>query len=740
MRKSNNSTTSIGRRSFLKLSGLTGSGLVLGIHLINSKSVDASAAEVTTYFEPSAFLKIGTDNSITIIAKNPEIGQGVKTSLPQIIAEELEVDWEKIEIIQGNLDARLGDQFAGGSTAIKENFNILRQVGASAREMLIEAAARQWRVGLDQCYAESGFVIDRKSNKRLSYGELADAASKLNERENPPLKNPRDFKIIGKSIIGVDNKKIVTGSISYGLDARPDGALVAVVLRCPVRGGKVKSFDAADALKVNGVQQVFDFDYVSPDPRESVNGVAVLADNTWAAMKGCKVLKVEWDFKGGENESSENIANTFTKNIQTKGSISVRDEGNVDDVFKTSSRTIEAVYEVPFLYHATMEPMNYFADVQKDKCVMAGPTQVPGTVRRKVREITGLPNDKISVTMTRVGGGFGRRLTADYACEAILISQKAGKPVQVVWTREDDLKNDLYRPAGMYALRGALDEQGKLVAWQNKASTTSRYLYANSMNSPHITEVFPDGFPAGFIPNFRMEYTAVKTNIGTGAWRAPGHNATAFVDQSFIDELAYLAKKDPVDFRLEILGEEDKIMPFRDHGGPTYSTRRLKNVIRLAAEKAGWYTPAPKGMYRGFASHFMFGAYVAEVVSISVDSLQSIKIESVVCAMDCGIVINRNGAMNQIEGGIIDGLSTALYAAVKIDKGGATNNNFDDYKLMRIKDAPRIEVILVESTENPEGLGEMSLPPVGAALCNAIFAATGKRIRTLPVNLQSSKA
>jgi isoquinoline 1-oxidoreductase beta subunit len=728
------------RRDFLKMSGVAGPGLIMGIHLVNSTKTSAALVPETKYFEPSAFLKIGADNTISIVAKNPEIGQGVKTALPQIIAEELEVDWNKIEIVQANFDVRLGDQFAGGSTAIKENFTELRKVGASAREMLIEAASRKWQVSLDQCYAQSGYVFDRKSSKKLSYGELAEAASKLNIRENPALKNPKDFKIIGKAIGGVDNKKIVTGQIDFGIDVRPENAWVAVVLRCPVRGGKLKSFDATEAMKVPGVEQVIDFDYNPMDVLDQVNGVAVLATNTWAAIKARKLVKVEWDFMGGELESTDKITKTFLENVKTKGAIPLRHDGNVDEIFAKNSNTIEAIYEVPFLSHSPMEPMNYFADVQKDQCVVAGPTQVPGSVRRLARLITGLPNEKITVKMTRVGGGFGRRLNADYAAEAIVISMKAGKPVQVVWLREDDIRNDFYRPAGMYALKGALDSNGKLAAWYINASTTSRYVYANRSASPHVTEVFPDGFPAGFVPNFRMEYTAVKTNIGTGAWRAPGHNATAFVDQSFVDEMAHLAKKDPVDFRLELLGAEDKILPYRDHGGPTYSTARLKKVIKLAAEKSSWYSVLPKGSFRGFAAHFMFGAYVAEVVQITMTSLTTIKLEKVFCVVDCGQVINRSGALNQIEGGIVDGLSTALYAAVHIINGGAVESNFDDYNMLRIKEAPAIEVTLVDSQENPEGLGEMSLPPIAAALCNAIFAATGKRIRRLPINLGLTKA
>lgn len=726
----------LSRRSFIKLSAAAGGGLVLGMTL-GSRNALAASGEVS-YFEPNAFLKIGTDNSISIVAKNPEIGQGVKTSLPQIIAEELEVNWEKILVIQGDLDPRLGDQFAGGSTAIKENFELLRQVGAAAREMLKEAAANKWKISSDQCVCADGFVLQKNTSQKISYGELAEEASKLALKENPPLKDPKDFKIIGKSIGGVDNKKITTGTVAFGIDARPAGTLVATVLRCPVRGGKVKSFDAVEALKVDGVVNVFDFDYVSKDPRDSANGVAVLASNTWAAIKARRLLKVEWDFAGGESESTEKIFSSFSKNVSAKAELMVRDDGNVDQVF-SSAKVIQATYEVPFLYHATMEPMNYFASVTQDKCELIGPTQVPESVKGRAMDITGLPDDKVTVKMTRVGGGFGRRLTTDYACEAIMISKKAGKPVQVIWTREDDLANDLYRPAGMYSLKGAVDENGKLAAWHVNASTTSRYLYAKSTRSPHITEVFPDSFPAGFIPNFRMEYTAVKSNIGTGAWRAPGHNAITFVDQCFTDELAHLAGKDPVDFRLSILGDEDKMMPYRDHGGPEYSTKRLKNVIRLAAERSNWNSNPPSGKFRGFACHFMFGAYVAEVVTISLTPDNSIKIENVLCVMDCGLVINRSGALNQIKGGIVDGLSAAIYGAVNIEGGGAKEKNFDSYKLLRFKQAPEVDVVIVDSKENPEGLGEMSLPPVSAALCNAIFNATGKRIRKLPISSSTEK-
>jgi isoquinoline 1-oxidoreductase subunit beta len=729
--------TNFTRRNFIKATGLAGTGLLFGFTLVSKKS--SSQPRQVTVFEPNAYLSISADNKITIIAKNPEIGQGVKTSLPQIIAEELEVDWQKIDVVQGDLHPALGDQFAGGSTAIKENFNELRQVGASVREMLIEAASKKWSTSPENCYASGGFVFDRSGGKKFSYGELAEAAAKLEVKPNPKLKDPKDFRIIGKAIPGVDNKKIVTGKIPFGIDSRPVGALVAVVLHCPVKGGKIMSFNPENALKINGVVQVFDFDYADGDPRDSAHGIAVVATSTWAALKARKMIVVEWNYGNGQIESSDTLNTAFSKNVKSKGELLVRDDGNVDDEFKTAFKTLESLYEVPFLAHVTMEPMNFFADVQNDKCVLIGPTQVPGSAASIAGKITGLAPDKIQMKMTRVGGGFGRRLSVDYVTEAVLISKKLGKPVQVVWTREEDMTNDLYRPAGMYSLKGGIDASGKLTAWHTNASTTSRYLYAKSQRSPHITEIFPDGFPAGFVPNFRMEYTALKTAVPTGAWRAPGHNATAFVDQSFIDEMAHLAGKDPVDFRLSLLGTEDKEMPYRDHGGPTYSTRRLRNVIKIAAEKSNWHAKPKPGTHRGFACHFMFGAYVAEVVTISISRAKEIKIENVLAVVDCGIVVNRSGALNQIQGGLIDGLSTAIYAGIHIDEGVVREKNFDSYKMMRFKEAPPLEVVLIDSNENPEGLGEMSLPPVAAALCNAIFPATGTRIRKLPITLTDAR-
>ncbi len=717
----------INRRNFIKISGLTGTGLVLSFPLVASKEASANIV-----FEPNGFLKIGSDGSIIIFAKNPEIGQGVKTSLPMIIAEELEVDWKQIEVQQADYNRSLGSQFAGGSTAIKTNWEALRKAGAAAKEMLLRAAATQWKTSLENCYAVSGKVVNRRNNQSLSYGQLAEAASQLEVPKAPPLKDPKDFKIIGTAKRNVDGRQIVTGQPIYGLDAKPKGMLTATIAKCPVFGGTIKSINASAAMAVPGVVQVVEIEAAN-NPTLRIAGVAVVAKNTWAAIKGKNALQVEWDLGEGALESSTALRQQMEAKTSSEGDIQLRDDGDVAEAFAQANTIIEATYEVPFLYHATMEPMSYIADVQEDRIECWGSTQVPGAVSYYANQLTQIPRENIKVYQSRNGGGFGRRLNADYASEAVYISHKIGKPVQVLWTREDDLQHDYYRPMGQYKLKGSLDKEGRITAWHIHAATTSRYLFRKDEASPHKTEIFPDGFPAGFIPNFKMEYSPIATKVSTGAWRAPGHNATCFVDQSFLDELTVAAEKDPIDFRLELMGSEDKEMPYDDHGGPTYSTARLKNIIRNVATLSNWKTPPAPSVYRGFAAHFMFGAYVAEVVEITLGDNNRPKIEKVYAAVDCGIVVNKLGALAQIEGGIIDGLSATIYGGITIQDGRVVESNFHNYPLLRYPESPEIIVALIDSAESPEGLGEISLPPINAALCNAIYRATGKRIRKLPL-------
>lgn len=720
------------RRIFLQQGTLLGGALVLGFRLttLAAEALQEKAKAV----EINAYLKIFPNGTITIMAKNPEIGQGVKTSLPMIIAEELEVDWKTVKIEQSPIDARrYGRQFAGGSTAIPTNYDTLRKVGAAAREMLITAAAQRWSVSVSECYAKSGTVFHRPTGKKASYGDLAEAASKIKPPENPALKDPKDFTIIGTSQTGVDNLQVVTGKPLFGIDVRVPGMLYAVIARAPKIGAKVVSVNDTRAKAVEGVRHVVAID-AAEDPMEQVAGVAVVADSTWAALKGRDALEITWS-EGNVQESTDTIRSSMTDLLSKPGKV-LRQQGNVDAVFERSSKIIESVYEVPFLAHATMEPMNYTASATNDKCEVWGPTQVPQAVQALAARLTGLPQTAISVQLTRIGGGFGRRLTVDYAAEAIFLSKKIQTPVQVVWTREDDMQHDFYRPAGLYKLRAALDDKGSVEAWHLRASTTSRVAYRKSQDSSHSTEVFPDGFPSGFVPHFRMEYANPKSTVPVGAWRAPGHNATAFVDQSFVDELAHAANKDPLTYRLEMLGAP-RIMPYRDHGGD-YDVGRLIGVLKRVAEKTRWSQREqwlPKGHYLGISAHVTFGAYIAEVAEVSVEPSGKIKVHRVTAAVDCGRVINKSGAANQIEGGIIDGISMALYGKISLKGGAVEQTNFDTQPLLRMNEAPAIDVVFVESSEAPQGLGEMSLPPTPAAIANAVYSATRKRLRKLPLHL-----
>lgn len=727
-----NPATTFTRRDFIKITSVAGGGLVLGFFLPTLKDAAAFQEHVLTSFEPNAFLSILPDGYVKIFAKNPEIGQGVKTSLPMLIAEELEVEWSKVIVEQADLHGKYGDQFAGGSTAISDNWEPLRRAGATGREMLIMAAAKEWNVSKETCYAERGIVFHKPSGKKLPYTRLLDAASKIPVPKDVRLKDPKQFRLIGTSVKGVDNKKIVTGQAQFGLDVKVPGMLYAVIEKSPAFGGKIVSVSDAKAKAIPGVRHVVKIE-PSENPTQLISGVAVIADSTWAAMQGRNALEIVWDDAASKSESSETLRAQFQSNTRQQGKV-VKENGNIESAFSAAARTFEAEYEVPFLAHAAMEPMNYTADVREDRAELWGPTQNPGGAARLTAGIAKLKNESITTHLTRIGGGFGRRLMTDYAAEAGYLSKAVKAPVQVVWTREDDMRHDFYRPASYHRLRAGVDANGSLTAWHIHQSSVSRYKFRGDSNPPHKTEIFPEGFPAGFVPNIRMEYTPAQSNVPTGAWRAPGHNATAFVDQSFIDEIAQALKKDPVKFRLDILGD-DRDVPYTDHGGPKYSVGRLKNVIKLAGEKVGWGRIASKGRFRGFAAHFTFGAYVAEVAEISVASNGKLKVHKITAVVDCGIVINKSGALAQVEGAILDGLGAALHGGMTIEQGRARQGNFDEYPLLRMQEAPKIEVHFVPSNEPPVGLGEMALPPVAPALCNAIFAATGKRIRRLPVSV-----
>lgn len=717
------------RRKFLQVSLTAGGAFLLGFRF--DRVFAAPGKTPAPPFEPNGFIRIAPDNSIVIMAKNPDIGQGVKTALPLIVAEELEADWSKVQVQMADLNIeKHGEQTGGGSQAIQENYDSLRRAGATAREMLLAAAAETWKADRSECIAENSAVIHRPSGHRLTYGELAEAASRQPVPEYPRLKDPKDFKLLGTYIHDVDSAAIVTGQPLYGLDVRVPGMLYAVIARPPQFGARVLRFDDTQARAVQGVRQVIPLEAPGNDYLQR-GGIAVLADSTWAAIKGRDALDITWSEGSQPADSSATLRRQFLEILDAGDLPVIREDGNVETAFSHAATILEATYEVPLLAHVTMEPMNYTAWVQAGKVEAWGPTQVPDAVKYYAQQISGVPENNISVHITRSGGGFGRRLAFDYAVDALTLSQKANAPVQVLWTREDDLANDFYRPAGMFRIRAGVDAAGRLIAWHAKGTTTSRYAYRKSTRSPHTTEVFPDELPAGMTPNYRLEYKNPPSGIPVGAWRAPGHNSTAFAIQSFIDELAHATGKDPLAFRLDLIGS-DRTMPYRDHGGD-YDTGRLREVLQLAAEKAGWGKPLPAGHYHGLAAHVTFGVPVAEIVEISMPGGQ-LKIHKVTAAVWCGQIINRTGAEQQVAGAILDGLGAALYGKVTIENGAAAEQNFHLYRMLRMPEAPPIiNVHFVESHEAPRGLGEMGLPPVAAALCNAIFAATGKRIRELPV-------
>jgi isoquinoline 1-oxidoreductase beta subunit len=640
------------------------------------------------------------------MAPNPEVGQGVKTSLPMLVAEELDADWSQVRIEQAGLDTRnYQRQIAGGSGSVRSSWEPFRKAGATARQMLVEAAARKWNVPASECITEKGFVIHQPTGRTLNYGALASAAARLEVPQQVKLKDPKDYKIIGQRITNADARRIVTGTMPFGIDTRREGMLFAMVAR-PAFGKKLKQVDDRRAKQIKGVKQVVVFE----------NNVAVLATSTWAAKKGRDALQIEWEDEG-KPESTSDYNAALAKLIENPSTDPKRNNGNVDQARSEADKVLESVFYAPFLPHAPMEPMNFFADVRPDRAELFGPTQTPARTRTEAARVLGLPEEKITVGLSRMGGGFGRRLQADYSVEAARISQLAKVPVLVVWTREDDMQGGFYRPAGMYRYRASI-KNNQLTGW---------HLIAAAANSANATR--ENNFPAGAVPNFRVDSHNYTTAITVGPWRAPNHNFIAFTEESFVDEIAHELGKDPVAFRLELL-EQAKTRPY---GEVAYDPDRYANVVKLAAEMGNWGRQGTNGIFKGFGAHFSFGTYVAQVADVSIQN-GKVKVHKVYCAVDCGRVINYSGAETQIEGGIIDGLGHMLYGQITFKNGEVEQKNFNSYRLIRIPDAPDIEVRFINTEAEPQGLGEPGLPPIAAAVANALFAATGKRIRRLPVS------
>ncbi len=695
------------------------------------------------------FIEIRPDGNVVIGSNQPEIGQGVRTALPMLVAEELDVDWARVSIAPMPLGIvktadgytwKYGGQGVGGSTGLTSNWQYMREVGARARAQLIQAAADRWGVPTEKCTTEPGFVVCPSLGERIPYADLlADAARQPVQEMSPPLKDMADYRIVGKRQKTIDARDIVTGKTKYGIDTRQPDMRFAVIARSPYLNGTPVSFDDTEARKVNGVLDVFEIKGPAPgEPYDILaSGVAVVATSTWAAIKGRNALKIEWDKGPNASDSSEKFWAQNAGMLDGRGQVVV-DDGEFDSAFEAAATKVTRRYEVPFVNHAPLEPQNCYAHVTDDHCHIIAPTQMPSGASRSAAWATGLERDRIDVEFTRVGGGFGRRLTNDYVAEAALISKHTGWPIQLTWTREDDVKNDFYRPAGTHELRAGIDADGKVVAWTQRLASASKYYRRPNMADDKLweAELYADDFPRRIVENHRLEYFHNPIGVPRGSWRAPAHTVNAFVIQSFIDEIAHETGQDPVQLRIDLFGEEREL-DYSNHGGPTFNPGRLTRLTKFVAERIDYGRKRPQGSGVGVAAHFTFGGYAAHAIEVTVSRDGALSIDRIVAAIDCGYAVHPNAVEAQLQGGTIDGISTALGLEITVKDGQIQQSNFHDYPLARIAAFPsRFEAHILPYGEVPTGVGEMGIPSAAPALTNAIFNATGKRIRRLPIGNQ----
>jgi isoquinoline 1-oxidoreductase beta subunit len=729
------------RREFLKTSAQTTGAIILGFCLPTRGQVQEPASGgPLRVFKPNAWLRITADNQITVLVEKPELGQGSRTYTPMMIAEELEVDWSNIHVEQApTIPSIYQGLRTGGSGGVASTFSPMRQVGAQGREMLITAAAQQWKAKKRDCRAENGTVVHGPTNRRLSYGELVEVASTvpLINPDEITLKQPKDFRFIGKPIARTDVPSKVDGSAAFGIDVRVPGMLFAVIARCPFFGGRLQSFDPSAAKTVPGVQAVFP---VPPLPRHfnTAGGVAVVADSTWAAIQGRKALAPKWDKGPGGNESTENLRKLVVQRAVAPPTFIAIDRGDALDILADPVKKVEASYESPFQAHATMEPMNTTVHVRDNEIEVWSPTQFADEVQDEIAKLSGSPLDKVTVHMTLAGGSFGRRYQWDYAAEAWQVAKAMKKPVQLLWTREDDMQHDFYRPYNYQRVSGGFDDQGKLVAWSTRVVTTP--IARSNLYTGHTESVETLKDPATVaalewygadiapyaIPNFRLDYAPADSVVPRSWWRSVASSYTPFAKESFVDELAHASGRDPFQFRMDLLTDKSP------------QTARVRTVLELAAESAGWGKPLPQGRGRGIAC-LLGDTCSAQVAEVSLQDDGTVKVHRVVSAVDCGIAVNPDGVRAMTEGAINFALTAVLTGEITIKDGAVEQSNFQDYQVLRTNQAPEVEVHIVPSVEDPSGVGELGAMLVPPAVANAVFAATGVRVRRLPIDTRLLK-
>jgi len=716
--------TQYNRRSFLKISAAAGGGMLIGFSWLTGCITDAKVEPVAVpneWFEINGYIKIGDTGMVTIYSPNPEIGQNVKTSMPMIVAEELDVDWNNVVVEQAPLNTGFyQNQFAGGSLSIKLSWNALRMAGATGRRMLLEAAAKNWEISVSDLSVSKGVIKEINGERTITYGEIASKAVGIEIPEEVELKAISDFKLIGTSVKNVDGKNIVTGKPLFGLDYQREGMQLAMIQHPPAFGMKLKDFNEDEIKRMPGVKDAFVIDTSIDSPSWSdekgfLQLIAIVGESTWQLTKAKRAIKANWETVSELESSEMHIANL--ENALMSGEANqTRKDGDPDAAFEKATKVIERTYSSPFLAHNTMEPMNFFANVTENSAELVGPTQTPEALEGSVAKLLNLPIENITVNMTRMGGGFGRRLYVHFGLEAAAISKKIGAPVKLIYTREDDMTQGTYRPAYLSWYKAGLDENNNLIAFATKGAGLPE------------GAVFPDRFPAGTVDNYVAEKINGKTNVTTGAWRAPRSHFTAGAEQSFLDEVAELAGKDPIDFRLELFDRAIK-NPVGEKND--YEAERYADVLKLVKEKSNW-GEKKEGVYRGVAAYFCHSSYVAEVIDLILENGQP-KVKKVWCAVDCGIVVNRDAAKNMVQGGVIDGIGHAMYSQLTFNNGSVNETNFDRYQLMRHSQAPEdIEVFFVENDIAPTGLGEPGLPPAVGALANALYQATGQRLTVQP--------